>query len=83
MNTEIEELVKLVAEVRSDLKYIHTQETHYNSENRIQSRNRDGWKGTQVVQRTVDAIFYSGVNQLSVMKAAENFSDLINQEKIT
>jgi len=61
MNTEIDELVKLVAEVRADLKFIHTQDTLYNSENRIQSRNRDGWKGTQVVQRTVDGIFYAGV----------------------
>jgi len=78
MNTEIDELVKLVADVRSDLKFIHTYDTLYNSENRIQSRNRDGWKGTQVVQRTVDVIFYSGLNQLSVMKAAENFSELIN-----
>ncbi|CDW83185.1 UNKNOWN [Stylonychia lemnae] len=83
MNTEIEELVKLVKEVREELQYIHTAETLYNSENRIQSRNRDGWNGTQVVQRTVDGLFFTGMNLLSVMRAVENFSDLINQDKIS
>ena len=62
-NTDIEEVQENLGEtLKNELKYIHTKETKYNTENRVQRRERDGWSGVQVIMRTIDAIFYRGFN---------------------
>ena len=49
LNTVVDEVLSTILAMDDKLQFIHTKETMYNTENRLQKRNRDGWSGVQVI----------------------------------
>ena len=84
-NHEILEIHKLFEENDLNLKYIHEKIPLYNTENRVQKRERDGWSGIQVVQRCIDGIFFNDecFELVTKLQPCKEFNFLINQEMLT
>lgn len=66
------------------LGYNHDVIPAYNTENRVQKRERDGWSGIQVIQRTIDGIFYtSNFGLIKPLTKVSNFDELVKQPRLT
>lgn len=65
-----------------ELKYAQ-EGFEYNSENRIQKRQRDGWSGISVIIRNIDGLFFSKeFSLISLMKQTKTFDELINKKAL-
>lgn len=66
------------------MNYIYEdKESPYDTENRLQYRNRDGHVGMDVIIRCIDGIFYTGKFQLvSKLQKADNFDEQANMNKL-
>jgi hypothetical protein len=85
-NTELPEVKSFIETDLSLIPHLDGK-ARYNTENRVQHRNRDGQVGLDVIQRCVDGIFYqpeSSFKLLAALKADDNnFAYSINQEGLT
>ena len=78
-NTDIDEVQEFV-NTNLGLTYTFEKGANYNTENRLQYRNRDGQQGMDVIQRCVDGVFFNNkcVKLASKLAATKNFSQSIN-----
>ena len=63
--------------------HVDQKESTYPTENRVQYRNRDGQVGLEVIQRTIDGIFYQArdIELLCSLRADDEvFEAVINQQ---
>lgn len=67
------------------MKYVfEATEQPYDSENRLQYRNRDGHVGMDVIIRCIDGVFYAGSFDLvsKLQKVDKEFEKLANIDKL-
>ena len=67
------------------MKYtFEDKEKPYDSENRLQYRNRDGHVGMDVIIRCIDGIFYAGNFEMvsKLQKVDKKFEELANIKKL-
>lgn len=69
-----------------ELRFIHDSGSYpiYDTENRVQKRERDGWSGMAIIMRSIDGIFFSekSFEMVASFKTTIAFNKQINVMKL-